>query len=120
MRKVWIGALALQTLAILVILFLAYTGHLPIFWASWPGFDLLGHAGLFGLLALFADRALRRRAVGGLRLGPTLVLLLAASEECLQAFSPHRTASPWDFLADVAGVVVLCSLADYLATCHHE
>jgi len=112
MRKLWLGALALQALAILVILVLAYVGHLPIFWHDWPGFDLLGHAALFGSLALFADRALRRRTVKGLRAGPALVLLLVAAEESLQALSPHRTASPLDLLADVVGVVLLCWLAD--------
>lgn len=112
MRRVWIGALALQALAMLVILALAYTGTLPIFWYAGPGFDLLGHAVLFGTLALLADRALGRRAILGVRLGLALVLLLAAAEEALQALSPHRTASLWDFLADVVGVVVLCWLAD--------
>ncbi|MBU0491373.1 MAG: VanZ family protein [Chloroflexi bacterium] len=112
MRKVWMGALVLQALVVLVILALAYAGALPIFWYAWPGFDLLGHAALFGMLAVFADRALRCRTIAGLRLGPALVLLFAAAEECLQALSPQRTASPWDLLADVVGVVVLCWLAD--------
>jgi len=112
MRKLWIGALALQALAMLVILVLAYAGALPTFWHAWPGFDLLGHAALFGLLAVFADRVLDHRTVAGLRVGPALVLLLAAAEECLQALSPHRTASPWDFLADAVGVIGLCWLAD--------
>jgi hypothetical protein len=112
MRELWIGTLALQTLGMLIILALAYTGTLPIFWYAGPGLDLLGHAALFGTLALLADQALRRRTVAGMRLGPALVLLFAAAEECLQTLSPHRTASPWDLLADVVGVVVLCWLAD--------
>lgn len=112
MRKAWIGALALQALGMLIILALAYTGTLPIFWYAGPGFDLLEHAVLFGSLALLADQALDRQAILGVRLGPALVLLLAAAEEALQVLSPHRTASLWDLLADVVGVVVLCWLAD--------
>lgn len=123
MRKLWIGALVLQALGMLVILVLAYTGALPILWYAVPGFDLLGHAGLYGALALFADRSLGRRATLGVRVGPALVLFLAAAEEALQALSPHRTASPWDLAADVVGAVVLCGLADAitrLATRHRQ
>jgi hypothetical protein len=112
MRKLWTGALVLQALGMLVILALAYADALPTLWYAGSGFDLLGHAALFGTLALLADRALGCRAIRGVRLGPALVLLLAAAEECLQALSPHRTASPWDLAADVAGVVFLRGLVD--------
>ena len=77
------------------------------------------HAVLIGTLSLLVDGSMGfwplplvgSRWIG---LGAAIVLALAGVEELLQALSPHRSSSPSDFLADVAGAVVLCTIARVL------
>ncbi|HEY3356803.1 MAG TPA: VanZ family protein [Polyangia bacterium] len=93
----------------------AYLGWLPTTLPAVPHADLLGHAGLIGLLAFFLDGLLGgrpvTRRVPALGLAPALVLLVAGIEELCQLLSPRRTASVLDFAADVAGVVLCTWLA---------
>lgn len=96
---------------ITTIVVLAYHGLLPALPTFAPrNIDALGHAILIGLLAFFLDgaldfRPLLRNRVPWLRLGPFIVLLVAGTEELLQALSPNRTCSWSDFVGDVVGIV---------------
>ena len=81
----------------------------------------LGHAILIGLLAFFLDGSLDfRPLIAGrmrwLRLGPTLILAIAAFEEVAQILSPNRTASLKDFVGDLLGICVCSWAAKALAT----
>ncbi len=76
-----------------------------------PGGDKLGHAVLFGLLALLIDWVLRYRNVslGKLKtpLGPLVVLVLALAEEASQLFWSRRSPDLLDAMADIIGVVLV-------------
>lgn len=100
----------------LTIAALAYLGVLPTQYQVVPYSDFWGHLILVGMLAFFLDGALRfRPLIPGrlpwLRLGPVMVLIVAACEEMAQALSPHRTASLRDFAADALGVALFAWLA---------
>ena len=97
----------------------AYAGILPTTYKIIPHADLFGHLVLVGLLAFFLDGTFRFRALFSgrlafLRLAPALMIVIAALEELTQSFSPRRTASLSDFLADVLGIVLGSWLAKYL------
>ena len=98
----------------------AYLGVLPTALPQIPHVDLLFHALLIGLLGGLLDGALGfRRVVPGLafpRLGGVLVLLVAGIEEFAQRFSPRRSSSYPDFIADVVGVLFFSWLARRLAS----
>ncbi len=99
---------------------IAYAEGLPRIFESFENFDKLAHFGFAGLLSFFLDGALRRRAAfvafgHAIPLAAVLVLVPAGAEELLQRYSVHRTSSIWDFAADLAGVIVLLSLARRLA-----
>jgi len=94
----------------------AYMGLISTMPFRFQNADLLGHAILIGLLAFFLDgalgfRPLLRGRLGFLRLGPTIILCLAAAEELAQVLSPRRSSSLSDFAADLFGIVVLSWLA---------
>ncbi len=114
---------------------LAYLGLLPTTCKGVPGFDLIAHAVLVGLLAFFLDGALAFRPLFAtrlpwLRLAPVLVISLAAVEEAAQSLSPRRTSSLEDFAADVIGICLFTWLAKRLdvrygkpesvASCHFD
>ncbi len=109
-------ALPIHLAIVAAISVLAYTGRLPVGLLRVDHLDLAGHAVLLGTLALLLDGALAFRPAPllGTRwigIGPLIVLSVAALEEALQSLSPGRTASVYDFLADVAGAVAICTLA---------
>lgn len=94
---------------------LAYREDLPgVLNKIWQ-FDKVMHFAVAGLLAFFLDGALRRRGILiGRRLVPLAaigVLVPSGVEEALQVFSTIRTASLWDFAADVAGVLAFIRLS---------
>ncbi len=98
----------------------AYLGILPPAYKGLPRYDLLGHLNLVGLLAFFLDGVLRfRPLIPGkflfIRLAPVIMLCIAAVEEIAQSFSPRRTASVEDFIADAIGIILCSWLAKYLA-----
>ncbi len=98
----------------------AYLGILPTAFEGLPRFDLFGHLVLVGLLAFFLDGVLNFRPLlpgrfEYIRLAPVIILGLAAIEEIFQSFSPRRTASFDDFIADTIGILFCSWLAKYLA-----
>jgi VanZ family protein len=86
----------------------AYLGILPTSVHGVPYADKLGHAVLIGGLAFFLDGALEHRrlhpSLSFPRLGPALVLFVAAIEEYLQRFSARRSSDIMDYAADIVGV----------------
>jgi VanZ family protein len=99
---------------------LAYAGRLPVAGLAVSPWDLVCHAVLIGLMGMLLDgalgfRRLTRGSPGWLRLGPAIVIALAGAEEILQLLSSRRSASVWDFAADVVGVLVLSALARFVA-----
>ena len=110
-RWIWRIALAAHLTLVVSIGAAAYLGALPVHFPRYPHSDLVAHALLVGLLALFADGALGFRSLfpGRLalvRLGSTIVLVVAAVEEMAQGLSPMRSSDITDFAADVVGIVV--------------
>jgi len=103
----------------LTIASLAYHGALWAHLPAIPHFDTAGHFVLIGGLAFFLDGVLRYRPVVAawpwVRWGPALVLSVAGIEELAQALTPRRTSSVSDFVADVAGILVLSWLSRRLA-----
>lgn len=85
-----------------------------------PQLDKLLHFVLAGLLAFFLDGALRRRTlftIGRLPvpLAAVGILVPTAIDEIAQSFTIYRTASVFDYAADVAGVVVFIRLSRRVA-----
>lgn len=70
------------------------------------GFDKVAHFGLYGVLGVLAGRAWRTVRTPA----PAFVLACAvatgAADELHQTRVPARTADPWDFCADAAGVLI--------------
>jgi hypothetical protein len=104
----WLGFAMVAALA-LVLTIVAYRVGLSDLLDLAPQVDKLLHFSLAGLLVFFLDGALRRRTlvvVAGVAipLAPALILVPSGIEEAMQAFAVHRTASVWDYAADVAGV----------------
>lgn len=93
------------------------------FWGFLRGIpmgDKLGHLGLFGLLAVFANLATRGHAyrAGCLRIAKGSVWVFAAAlvEECSQAWIPARSFDLVDLGADFVAVclagLLVCPLID--------
>lgn len=115
-RWVWWAGCAAVTALALWLTERAYLYGLPaVLNTVWQA-DKAIHLLMAGLLAFFLDGALARRrafTAGGLAvpLAAVLVLIPTGIEECLQAFSVLRTASVWDYAADVTGVLVFIPLS---------
>lgn len=113
----WLGFLVVLALG-LHLTVRAYREQLPALFAV-PGVDKVVHAVMAGALVFFLDGALGQRDLRAGRawvpLAALLVLAPVGVEEILQRFSITRNSSVLDFLADVAGVVVLCPLSRALA-----
>lgn len=105
---------------ILWVILLANRGEV----GQWFGFirtlpygDKLGHAVLFGGLALLFNWALAWRSLdsgGWLQWGTGLVATFALFEELSQAWNPNRTLDWWDLMADGVGFLVATLLAVWL------
>jgi len=72
-----------------------------------PNLDKMAHVAAFGLLAFLLFRF--ARSAGFIIRWPLLIMIvlmvagLGIMDEWVQSFTPGRTASPMDVLADVAG-----------------
>ncbi len=110
-RKFWLIGLGLNIGVVVLVSLAAYLGWLETFFQVLPpGCDLIGHFVLIGLLGFFLDGALNLRPLLPgkwlwLRLAPVMMLVIGASEESAQAFSPIRTACVSDFLANALGIL---------------
>ena len=120
-KTLWIFGFCLHLGLVLLIAVSAYLGILPTHYKIIPQSDFFGHAILIGLLAFFLDGSLDFRPLisdkmGWLRLGPALILAIAAIEEIAQMLSPNRTASLKDFVGDLLGIALFSWLAKVIAT----
>jgi len=118
-KKFWMYGFCLHLGLVLVIALSAYLGILPTHHKAIPFSDFWGHMILIGMLAFFLDgvfefRPLLPGKADWLRLGPIIILTIAAAEEVAQALSPNRTASLRDFVADVLGIFICSWLAKRL------
>jgi VanZ family protein len=111
----FLAAFVIHACLVVTIAVLAYTGHLPVHRLSASHLDLLGHAVLIGLMGMLLDGALGSRPLLSrlpwLGMGPSIIVAVAGVEEILQVLSSRRSSSISDFVADVAGVVLLTALA---------
>ncbi len=115
----WLGFFVVLSAA-LYLTAVAYRAGLPAALNRVWQLDKVLHFGIAGLLAFFLDGALGRRTlfvIAGLAipLAAVAVLIPTGIEECLQSLSEHRTASFWDYCADVAGVLLFIPLSRRLA-----
>ena len=118
MRVVSVGLLVGFLVFIVWVVFLANTGGQSI-WFQWvaqlPYGDKIGHAGLFGLLALLLNWVLRfaRFSIKGVSFyfASVLVLSVVSLEELSQLFIASRTFDLADLAADVVGVVTASVVA---------
>ncbi len=75
-----------------------------------PYGDKLGHATLYGVMAMLLNYGLSYRKIKGLQLGAVLVLTFAILEEFSQIYIPSRTFDLYDILADIVGVLIFSKL----------
>lgn len=104
-------------LFLLLVVFWANTGTMPVFLRSiyqLPYGDKLGHFSLYAILAFLLNLSLHGRQVrmGGrlLLVGTLAALAVAAFEEISQLFQPLRTPDLVDFGAGALGIL----LADWV------
>ncbi|NLG49109.1 MAG: VanZ family protein [Chloroflexi bacterium] len=118
----WAAAFVAYLLVLAAIVWLAYLRLIPTELGYIPFYDTIGHFGLLGSAAYLSHRALNRRAVRVWRwrlpVGPMLVAALAFGEECSQMFSPYRTFSLSDMLADLGGILFFLWLDGVLRKAH--
>lgn len=105
LRVWWFGFLG-TLFAGVVSSYLAYQSGLPSIIYEVDQLDKVIHFGMGSALAFFLDPILKRRGAlnGKLPLAAVLILVPAGVEEFLQRYSPNRSSSVWDFLADAVGV----------------
>ncbi len=89
------------------IMLFAYTGILSTKFTHVPQLDKVVHFGLVGFAAFLAHKVLNRKKIlnNKVAIGPLIILLLFAIDEYSQKFSPNRSCSIYDYLANVSGVV---------------
>ncbi len=95
-------------------IWLAYRGALPIWLPGIPLHDKVLHFLGYGLVAALVDGVLGGRTIGHrprVSLAAAAVLTVSAIDEALQALSATRTVSTWDFLANLAGVLLCVRVA---------
>lgn len=95
------------------VIYLADTGQKSIFFdlvRIIPYGDKIGHFFLFGLLALGANLALKRRGISAGRIfvpfGAIVIFGVVIVEEFSQKLMPGRTFDVNDMLASLAGVIL--------------
>ena len=79
-----------------------------------PYGDKLGHATLYGVMAMLLNYGLSYRKIKGLQLGAVLVLTFAIIEEFSQIYIPSRTFDLYDILADIVGVLLFSLLTSVI------
>jgi len=118
-RTFWRVGFAVYLVVVVAIGVSAYMRWLPSVNLIWSKLDFVLHFVLIGMIAFFLDGLLGFRPLfpgagarwSWLRLAPVLVLVLAGLEELAQSFSPYRSCSWSDFVADLLGVCFFSWLA---------
>jgi len=80
---------------------------------SIPYGDKIGHATLYGIMAMLLNYGLSYRRIKGFYLASVLVLTFAIIEEFSQIYIPSRTFDLKDILADFVGVLLFAYIAKY-------
>jgi VanZ family protein len=119
-RVIWLGAAVFSIFIGAVIvaanLGVDHPGHALVRWL--PMGDKIGHAVLFGGLALIINLALgcHRVSVGRLSVltGSALVTAFVAIEELSQRYVSNRTLDVTDFAADLVGIALASLVAPRL------
>ena len=97
---------------------LAYNHKIPAIITKIPYYDIIGHFLLFGIAALLANRALKRKVIKifiiFVPLGPAIITLIVFTEEFLQRFSQYRSSSYTDLIADICGILFFYYLDKHL------
>ena len=114
MKRVLPIAAALGFIAFFItIIGIANRGEGSQWWAfidRIPYGDKVGHLGLVGTLSFLCNLAFqpgkRSFFLPFLTTTTAILGLLLTIEEISQAFQPHRTCDPFDWLADLAGLAV--------------
>ncbi len=115
----WAIALVAYLSLIIGIAVIAYQNALPTHILNRiPCYDLIGHFFLMGMAAYLTHRTLQRRRIFlfsiSLPMGPTVIGLMTVLDEMMQSFSPVRTMSWLDFLANVAGILTFYAIDRHL------
>lgn len=107
---------------IIWVVYLANTGQQSIIFdivRSIPYGDKIGHLGLFGVLTLLANIALKFKVfrLGAIKVfwGTAAVLVFVTVEELSQHFIPTRTLDIYDYTADIIGILIFTWLSGILA-----
>ncbi|MDQ3250055.1 MAG: VanZ family protein [Chloroflexota bacterium] len=104
-----------QAALIVVVTQMAYLNLFPHDWLRWPLADKVLHLILFGAVVFWLNLWLAGRQVKIgrwlLPLALVLPLLIAATEEGLQSFSPLRTFDLLDLAADLLGMLLFWRLS---------
>ena len=112
-------ALTCYVAILITISVLAYSHKIPAIVTKIPYYDIIGHFLLFGIAALLAHRALKRKVIKifivFVPLGPAIVTLIVFAEEFFQRFSQYRSSSYADLIADICGILFFYYLDKQLA-----
>ncbi|MBW4582818.1 MAG: VanZ family protein [Tildeniella nuda ZEHNDER 1965/U140] len=115
-RFEWRVLAALYAAALLVILYLAYTGNVPSQLSQIPFYDKIGHVVLYGIAAYLGHRVFGYRRMTLLAIAVPLFPLLfglgTVIEELLQSLSPNRTLDAIDLVASFSGIAIGYRLAE--------
>lgn len=109
-RSRWRWLLWPQIAIVVIITQMAYLNLIPFHFLQWPLADKVLHFVLFGAavfwLNIWWEGRIMRWGKWAIPLAILIPLVLAATEEGLQALSPLRSASLGDLSSDVAGMIV--------------
>ena len=114
MKSLFRLGLSVQLILVVLGALAAYVGVMPAApVGAVPHRDFFVHIIMIGVLAFFLDGTLEHRALwrGWWSLAGALVLGVAGIEEWAQRFSPRRSSTLSDFVADTLGVVFFVWLA---------
>ncbi len=122
MKRTLVRTAALAFIVFFIIIIrIADRGEGNLWWAfigSIPYGDKVGHLGLVGMLSLLCNLAIPPRPATRwtrcITLTTWVLLVLLSLEELAQAFIPTRTCDLFDWLADLAGLVLGQSAASLL------
>ncbi|MGB3295208.1 MAG: VanZ family protein [Phormidesmis sp.] len=96
-------------LLFLLMLWAAYTNHLPLQWLSQlPNYNKFGHMILYCIPSYLGHRLCQRKHFRSgdtsLPIFPVLFALFTVTEELVQGFSPYRTLDAGDLVCSLLGV----------------
>lgn len=97
---------ALIVHAVMAALMLLPMAGTPTLSGGFPHLDKVVHGAIWLVLALVTGYAIRARTLRGWARVIVLLVLEGVVVESLQGLTPHRSADPWDAVADALGAVL--------------